>query len=302
MELEKRLIELQDYIYRKVSLDKKLEEASEMYLYLKDKRKELAIKLDRMDVNIRELENKSIIYLWYDLFTSNGKLVSKAEHDYKMYADLLEFIHTEILDLKNKLDKNDDYNEEYKQLLIEKEQLILESEKIKYSDIQNLSVESTKYRNRIRDINEAINAGNHLNTSLKYLVDLLNKSKEWDTFDIFGRGLFLSLAKSSIFKQTEEKVKNLHYLANRFAREVKVINFYMDLMVDVSAIMKFSDYFTNGLYDDIKDKTRVSNTIEYINKGHQIIDEATQNLNLYKEEYLKKLIEIEREKLIIMKN
>lgn len=296
MELEKRLNELQDLIYRKNSLEKKLEENKTVSIYLKEKKKELAYKLEMVDINPRKIENKSIIYLWYDLFTSKGKKVTKTEHDYKIFFDLCELINSEIIELKQKLSKIQEYEEEYNQLKQEKAALILENEVEKYEKLSSLSLESSKYKNRIRDINDAINAGNNLNITLKYLLDLLKKSKSWDTFDIFGQGLFMTITKTSIFKHTEDKIKNLHYLTNKFAREVKVVNYYMNLNIDFSSITKLGDYYINELYYDIADKKRILNTIEYINQSHETANKMINYLSSYKENYLKDLIKIEEEK------
>ncbi|QVK16852.1 hypothetical protein KHQ81_07980 [Mycoplasmatota bacterium] len=302
MELEKRIYELQDQVYRQYSLTKKLENLDEFYFYLKDKLRDLRYKLESMDVNIKELDKQSIIHIWYNLFTSKGKLISKIEHDYKIYVALYDFIYSERIELNSKLEKIDIYKKEYEELIKEKEELLLESEKETIEKKDQLNTESIKYKNRVRDINEAINAGNHLNGALKYLVDLLNKTKDWDSFDIFGRGLFLSLTNSPVFKRTEERVKKLHYLANKFTRELKVINFYMDFTIDIRDIIQFVDYYENELYDDIKDKARILNTVEYINRGYQKIDNVIELLKLSKEKYIKKLIQIEKDKQEMMQN
>jgi len=300
MELNNRLIELQDLIYHQYTYDKKLEELNEMKFYLKDKLKGVINKLENMDINIKSLEKKSMIYIWYDLFTSKGKSVSKVEHDYKIFSDLNDFIQNEMVGLKNKLEQIESYKLEYKELLEDQEKVVLDSEKEKNEKLSHLILESIKYKNRIRDLNEAINTSNYLSSSLEYLVDLLKKTKDWDNIDIFGRGLFLSLTKSSIFKQTEDKVKKLHYLANKFVRELKVINFYMDLTIDVSEISRFVDYYENELYDDIKDNKRLLNTMDSINEGYEIINQACEILKINKEEYLKQLINIEKDKQQMM--
>lgn len=302
MELDTRLVELQDQIYRQHSLTKKIESLNELYFYLKDKLRDFNYKLESMDVNIKEIDKKSIIHIWYNLFTSKGKSVSKVEHDYKIYSNLYDYIYSEKIELKNKLEKIEIYKTEYDELVKEKEQLVLDSEKVDDDKKEKLNTESIKYKNRIRDLNEAISAGNYLRGALKYLVDLLNKTKDWDSFDIFGRGLFLSLTNTSVFKKTEDKVKKLHYLANKFIRELKVINFYMDLSIDISDIIHFVDYFENDLYDDIKEKARLLNTVQYINKGHDTIDNVIDSLKLSKEKYLKQLILIEKEKKEMMQN
>ncbi len=300
MELEKRLSELQDLIYRKNSLEKKLEENMEVFIYLKEKKKELAYMLEKKDINTHKFENESIIYLWFDLFTSKGKKVTKMEHDYKIYFDLSELINSEVIELKQKIAKIHEFEEEYLRLKKEQATLILESEVEKYDKLNSMSIESSKYKNRIRDINDAINAGNHLNITLKYLLDLLEKSKKWDTFDIFGQGLFMTITKTSLFKHTEEKIKNLHYLTSKFARELKVVNYYMNPNIDFSSITKLADYYVNELYYDIADKKRILNTIDYVKQSYNTTNEMVKQLSSYKENYLKDLINIEEKKQKIL--
>ncbi len=302
MELDKRMSELQEMVNRKYIFEKKVQELNDQYYYLKDKIREIVYKLENMDIDIKELNNKTIIYIWYDIFTTKGKSVSKIEYDYKIYVNLYDYIHSEMIELKNKIEKIEEYQIEYDRLISEKEEILLESEKEKYEKMQKLNVESSKYKNRVRDINEAINAANYLEHSLKYLVELLNKTKDWTNFDIFGRGLFLSLTKTNAFKQTDEKVKKLHYLGNKFTRELKVLNFYMDLPIDISEIIHFVDYYENKLYDDIKDKEGLLNIIQYINKGYEIINHSIDTLTLYKKDYIKQLLKIEKEKQQLIEN
>ncbi len=296
VEIDKRIIELKELIYRKHSLEKKLADINDLYFYLKDKLRSLVYKLEDMDISIKELDKKSIIYLWYEIFTSKGKKVTKIEHEYKIYSNLSDFIHPEIIELRNKIDNIAEYEKEYKQLMEEKAKLSVESEKESDDRLLKLIDETVKYKNRIRDLNEAINAGNFLNSSFKHLVDLLNQTKDWDSFDIFGRGLFLSLTKTTVFKSTDDKIKKLHYLANKFTRELKAINFYMDLGIDAGDILKYVDYFENQLYDDIKDKDTIVNTISQIKDAYEVINKTIEHLKSSKEKYLKQLIQIEREK------
>lgn len=296
MELEERIKELQEMFIRKKSYQKKLEEANTEWIYLKERKNELYLVLENDDVKIRDLESNSIIYLWYDLFISKGKDVSEEMHEYKMVFDLFDFINSEISELKNKIARIDDFYDEYNTILKEKEELILENDKEKYEKIKKINQESNKYKNHIRNINDSLNALNHLKNALDYLLELLKKSKNWDTFDIFGRGLFLNLTKTSLFKKTDDRIKNLLYLTNKFIRELKVLNYYLDLQFDVSLVIKFYDYFLEDLYFDLIDNSRIFHTIEVVKSTHNILGKIKDYLNVQKEDYLKQLINIENER------
>lgn len=296
MEIDKRISELQELIYRKYSFEKKLSDVNEQYYFIKDRLRDLVYKLENMDYDIKALDKKSIIYLWYEIFISQGKNISKLEYEYKMLSNLHDYIRTELNELNNKFEKITESEALYKQLIESKQNLSLNEEKEKADKLQDLELEAIKYKSRIRDINEAINSSVYLSDAFKQLVDLLQKTKDWDNLDIFGRGLFMSITKTLVFKQTDEKIKKLHYLANRLIRELKVINFYMDLRIDINAIIKYLDYFEKHLYDDIKDKTRLPEIIKHINQGYEIVNDTINNLRTNKETYLKELINIEKNK------
>lgn len=295
MELDKKLMELQEMIYRKHSLELKLNDLNEQYFYLKDHLRALTFRLEDLDIDLKQLKKASLTYLLYDIFTSKGKNVTKLEYDYKLTENLFDYIHSELIEVKNKLAKIDEYELEYKRLQEEKDKLLLESEKDKDSELEKLNNDSIKYKNRIRDINEAINSGIYLDNAFKYLIELLNKTKDWDNLDIFGRGLFMSLTKTTVFKHADEQVKKLHYLANKLVRDLKAVDFYTDIKIDVSKVIKYIDYFEKQLYDDIREKELLK-VIEYIKDSYQVIENTLNILKDSKESYLQKLIEIEKMK------
>ena len=294
MEVDNKIIELQERIYRKYSLKFRLNELNEQYFYLKDHLRELTFKLEDMDVDINKLNKGSIIHLWYDIFIFNGNNIPKIKHEYKLSHNLIDYIHSELIEVKNKIIKIEEYEKEYNKLLKEKEKISLESEKDKDEEFKKIVEEGVKYKNRIRDINEAIMSGVYLDNAFRYLLELLNKTKDWDNLDIYGRGLFMTLTKTPVFKQTNERIKKLHYLANKLVRDLKVINFYTDINIDVSRIIKYIDYFEKQLYEDIKDRNRLIKIIDYIKNSYQVIDITMNNLKASKEIYLKQLLEIEK--------
>lgn len=286
MEIEKRIVDLQENIYRKYIFERKVNELNEFYNYLRDRLRDITYKLESMDIDISDLNKKSIIFLWYELFTNKGKTVTKMEYDYKLSKNLIDYINKELNDLKNKLEKISDYEIELKNLLEEKAQLSIENEPKTTIDENTI-----KYKNRIRDINEALNSSQYLSQSLNQLIALLNKTKDWDNIDIVGRSLFMSLTKTTLFKQTDDKINRSYYFTNKLIRDIKVINFYMDIDIDISRVISLLDYFENKLFEDVKDKSRFPYIIDYIRQGYEIMNDIIDTLQKTKSEYLKLLLE-----------
>lgn len=291
MELDNKIIELKEKINRKYSLEYRLNDLNEQYSYLKEHLHELTSNL--IDVDIKSLSKMSIIYVWYEIFTSKGQNISKIEYNYILKHHLIEFLHQELIEVKNKLMQITKYEEEYKNLLIEKEKTALDKEKKALGEFNKLVDEAIKYKNRIRDINNAINTCMYLENAFSQLLDLLKKSKNWDNLDIFGRGLFMTMTKSPIFIQSDERIKKLYYLAYKLVRDIRLLNFYTDVNIDISSFMKFLEYFENNLYNDIKDKKRIFNIIDYLKDCYKVINKILNDLKTKKELYLKQLIDIE---------
>src|SRR5690554_6157334 len=118
-----------------------------------------------MDVDINKLNKGSIIHLWYDIFIFNGNNIPKIKHEYKLSHNLIDYIHSELIEVKNKIIKIEEYEKEYNKLLKEKEKISLESEKDKDEEFKKIVEEGVKYKNRIRDINEAIMSGVYLDNA-----------------------------------------------------------------------------------------------------------------------------------------
>ena len=285
--LEKRISELAELINRKYTLEKRISDIGEKYSFLKEKIRNLSYLLDQRNIDCEALHEMPTVSLLYEVFISEGQKFSKAEYEYKCCLNLYDYITKEMQELKSRRDKISDYENEHREKLLLKEELALESE----NKSEN-NKEIIKYKNRLRDINEALKTANYLDDLLETVLGMMAKVKNWDNIDIFGRGIFWSFLKTGMFSDTDEKIKKFHYMTNRLIREIEIVNFYMNLNIDMRKMIYYQSYLEAGLYDDIKDKKRIKNIIENINDVHgsvKLLEDSLQNI---KKEYLKTLLEM----------
>ncbi|MDF2700847.1 MAG: hypothetical protein K0Q49_2410 [Haloplasmataceae bacterium] len=292
MEFDKRLIELESLVSRKQSFMRKLDEANKELSVYKFKKARLIEEFKKTNTSITKLDNNSIVDLWLATLNDNKDKLSKNEQDYKLIIILIDSINKEISDLHEKLEPIYKYDEEYCELL--KQQKDYSNTEI--NKIREINKQINQYKVNIKDLNDVILIGNHLNTIFNYINENLEKSKKWKAFDIFGKGILANLTKNSYVKEAEEKVNQIHYLAQRFARELLILDTNLGIHINIKELNEFSSYFFDQLYYDMTDNKRLTNIFDFIKKGNKYITDTLNYLSLFKEDYIQKIINLDNSK------
>jgi hypothetical protein len=292
MEFDKRLIELESLVSRKQSFMRKLDEANKELSVYKFKKARLIEEFKKTNTSITKLDNNSIVDLWLATLNDNKDKLSKNEQDYKLIIILIDSINKEISDLHEKLEPIYKYDEECCELL--KQQKDYSNTEI--NKIREINKQINQYKVNIKDLNDVILIGNHLNTIFNYINENLEKSKKWKAFDIFGKGILANLTKNSYVKEAEEKVNQIHYLAQRFARELLILDTNLGIHINIKELNEFSSYFFDQLYYDMTDNKRLTNIFDFIKKGNKYITDTLNYLSLFKEDYIQKIINLDNSK------
>lgn len=126
---------------------------------------------------------------------------------------------------------------------------------------------------QIREIDEAIDAGNMAVSQILSIEDSLGSAEGWGTFDLLGGGIISDIAKHSHLDEAQYQVEHLQYLLSRLRTELADVRINADLQIQVDGFLRFADYFFDGLIADWAVLDRINESQEQVaNVKSQVFD------------------------------
>lgn len=311
-ELNSRIIELKKDLKRKKKLKLKLNESKKELEIHKTKKTELNRILNEEEKDVEKLESFSATGLFYSILGSKEERLDKEKKEYlaaKLKYDeccnSIKYIELEIIKYKEKLKEYIGLDEEYANLIKEKQELILSKNDEKSQRLMTKLDKENDLEWNIKEVQEAIDAGNNLQIALRQLIQFLKSAQSWGTWDILGGGFLATAAKHSKIDKAKEQVYNVQRLIRELKKELLDVDVSMNIDINIGSFETFADYFFDGLIADwmvqskINDSlTRVYNIDSDISSLLKILTKESNDLEneLFNiREEIKKLIEDELE-------
>lgn len=128
----------------------------------------------------------------------------------------------------------------------------------------------------IKEIKEAIAAGNSAQIALEKVIKSLESAKGWGIWDMFGGGFLVTAAKHSKLDKAKEQAQHAQRMLSVFNRELSDINLPTDINIEIGSFVTFADYFLDGLMADwfVQGKIRDS-----LDKANDTYDRVNKILN-----------------------
>ena len=111
--------------------------------------------------------------------------------------------------------------------------------------------------NEMREINEAIQAGERALTSLRKAEEKLTSASNWGLWDIFGGGLISGIAKHSKMNEASSYLEEAKRNLTIFQKELRDVNGTYGLQLDIGGFLSFADFFFDGLIADYLVQTKI---------------------------------------------
>jgi len=115
----------------------------------------------------------------------------------------------------------------------------MEADTVEYNIVEN-----------IRQIDEAIAAGNDAIRSLNQALNSLGSARNFGIWDMFGGGFISGMLKHSKINEANKELENTKHLLGRFKKEISDVHIETDIQIDIGEFAKFADYFFDGLIAD----------------------------------------------------
>lgn len=118
--------------------------------------------------------------------------------------------------------------------------------------------------NDMKEINEAIVAGERALNSLYHAQDKLNSAKGWGLLDLLGGGFITGMIKHSRIDDASRCMEEAKYYLKAFQKELSDIDLSMDLRMEVGGFLSFADFFFDGLVADYLVQSKIEDAREQV--------------------------------------
>lgn len=200
-------------------------------LKLQDEEKQLIkfeANLKKEHKDVERLEKLSIFNLVATLMKNKEEKLQKEEYEYVMakikydeQSTKVALTRENIQNLKDRLDTLSNCDNEYKQLLAKKVELIKNlGDSYNKEKLERLEFEIDKALSDKKEIEEAIAIGKKLLTEIKNAEKSLDSAKNWGTWDMFGGDMISSIAKHNKINDAERSFSRIASLIASFNNEL----------------------------------------------------------------------------------
>ncbi|HQI15725.1 MAG TPA: hypothetical protein PLL37_02085 [Bacillota bacterium] len=285
-EINKRLEEAQQGVFRLYKIDSMLKGLKDEQLSLERKVSELKAILDKEDLDVKKLEGNSLAGIFYSVL---GRLEERLENEKKeaLGAKLkydqavrdLEDVKHEISKLCSERGNYMDCERKYESLYAAKRDMLIKSDPDRAQKLLNLTEQLNNSKNALKEIREAISAGRSVISSLEKAMSSLNSAEGWGVWDMLGGGLISDLAKHSHIDNAKYEAEQAQILLRRFRAELADIRIREDIHIETGGFAKFADFFFDGLIADWFMQSKIKNSHESVSRVKSQVQSVLSELS-----------------------
>jgi len=308
-ELNDKLTELKANLREKERLTSMLERIREEKNDVENRKRELQEELRKEEKDVEKLEGISLSNFIHTIRGNKDERLHKEKSEYitaKLKFDTisseLDSLNREKEGLQRRILDIGDLNQQYTELIKEKERILSNSSEAFRDKLEDLSETESSFMSKKKEILEAIGAGNELLRSLNQVQSSLDSAGNWGTWDIFGGGMISTMAKHSRIDEAQREINNAQFLIKKFHRELSDIGGEMNLTIDIGSFLTFADYFFDGLFADLTVQSRIRDGQSRVDDAIVKVERIMRNLSKELDGTEREVERIKKERLVLIEN
>ncbi len=269
-ELNRRFMEVKEKMRIKQKLLSVLNDLEQKYIEEKSRFAKLENVLQKEGKDVKKLEGLSLTGLFFTILGSKEQQLEKERQEYlavKLKYDecnnSISAIKDQLEDTKQEMNQLKDIELQHKYILKEKENFILNNNSAVAREVIQISEEITGIQSNIRELKEAIAAGNAVLEEVNHVIDSLKSAQGWGTWDLLGGGLISTAIKHSRINDARDSVHQVQQKLLIFLRELKDLDLCLKpgISIDIGKFTAFADYFFDGLIIDWIVQSGINNSL-----------------------------------------
>lgn len=259
--------------------------------------------------DVEKLEGLSLTALFYQVLGSKEAQLEKERQEYLAAKLRYDECKQEVEQLKHDLQQiNQELKEyahvdqEYERLLKEKEDLLMRSQGEASQRLIKLSEEGTEAQADLREVEEAIDAGEKVLGVLHEMLDALSSAQGWGTWDMLGGGFFSTHMKHERINESKHYAQEVQYYLRAFQRELADVDrgLLRDVHLEVGGFLGFADYFFDSLIVDWVVQSKINHSLRKAEELYQQVEGVLYSLSRTREGLKQKIERLAKERKTLL--
>ncbi len=132
-----------------------------------------------------------------------------------------------------------------------------------------------------REVQEAIDAGERALGSLREADRCLGSARNWGIWDLLGGGMIVSAVKHSKISNASSYLEEARRDVQIFQRELKDVQGFADLRLEIGDFLTFADFFFDGLVADYLVQSKIADARRQVAEAIARIERMLSDLRSY---------------------
>lgn len=270
-ELDRELTMTREKLLRHRKLTAMLASAQKGLGQHRAKLQELEERLQQEAVDVERLEGKGLVWLFHSILGDRESQLEQERQELlavKLHYDAASVavvgLEAEVTDLQAQLGELADPAGYYESLLERKAEAILEVGDPRAGRLLELAEQWASTRSELRELEEAIQAGQPVLEGLQETASRLKSAKNWGVWDVVGGGLIATAAKHSKIDEARRLIHQVQEHVQRFGRELADVDVEAVAGIEISSFATFADYVLDGLITDWVVQARINRSLQAV--------------------------------------
>ena len=244
-------------------------------------------RLKKEEQDVIKLEKGGLRAVFHNVLGDREQQLEKERQEYLQVAlkfnelgKSIELIEFEIDVLVKKLAQKDEIKQRYERLIKLREEELMHSNPTTGRMLIRASRKIDAGQIRLKDLEEAIQAGREALAVLRAMEKQLRKARDWGQWDMYGGRTQGYLKHRAIDKARDLAYRGKHALL-RFRKELNDV--YADARIDTSVEMeqfdRFTDIFLDNLISDWVVQQRIKKALENVIYTRRQVEEALKRMD-----------------------
>ena len=120
-----------------------------------------------------------------------------------------------------------------------------------------------------KEIEEAINAATEALNNLDDAAKALGTASTWGLVDLFGGGSITTFLKRERMHEASKKIDAAKRSMNKLSRELRDVDTYVDIDIEMGDFLGFADYFFDGMLADWMVQSKIGKAREQVRRAQE---------------------------------
>ncbi|HIX15099.1 MAG TPA: hypothetical protein H9740_05130 [Candidatus Hungatella pullicola] len=296
------LEQAQENIIKGKQLESRKEKLHSQLRDLEEKAEELRKIKYKEERDVEQLERFSLSALFAKLTGTLDERTEKEKSEayaasvkYVAAMGEAELVREDLRRTSEALSVLGNYERKYHQILEEKKRELTECETEEGRRILELEQQKADYKGQLKEIDEAISAGNSAMGGIARIEESLKSAKNWSTWDMVGGGMASDMMKHSRLNEAQRQAEELQRQLRKFKIELADIQVDCELQLQIEGFLKFADFFFDGIFVDWTVHSKIENSAQEVQTVKNQVEKVLHFLENKRIEKREQIDEAERQ-------